>query len=375
LLFGAWCLEFNDSDMRVLIACGASGGHIFPALSFAERLKAKKEGIEILFLSTRKGPGEILLKGYNVKLISVVPLKFLSLRFFPSLCLLFKSMFEVMDILRVFRPDLVVGFGGYSSVPAVLLAALSGKRTLIHEQNVSPGRATCLLAPLVNKIAIGFQETKRYFNLSQKRKLIFTGNPLRSELFGNDRKEALRFFNLDFNKKTVLVMGGSQGSQKINRVFVQTALLLKDSLSFQVIHICGRAEEESLRRQYDKFNIEARVFGFLKEMGFAYSAADVVISRAGALTISEIIALCKPSILIPYPFAKGHQMANANLLLSRNAAIVIRDADLCAEFLKYRLLSLFKEQAEVDTLRKNLSHFTLRGADGLLAEAALGLMK
>ncbi|MDD4909891.1 MAG: UDP-N-acetylglucosamine--N-acetylmuramyl-(pentapeptide) pyrophosphoryl-undecaprenol N-acetylglucosamine transferase [Candidatus Omnitrophica bacterium] len=360
--------------MKILIACGASGGHIFPAISFAERLKAERPQARILFVVSKTAFGSAIPGGYDTRVISVLPpARFFSARFFCFLFSLARAFFESISIIRKFDPVLVVGFGCYSCVPAVLAAVILRKKTLLHEQNVIPGRALRLLAPFVNKIAISFQETRDRFGFLYRKKIVLTGNPLRGELFGKSRDDALSFFGFDPGKKTILVMGGSQGSRKINKAFISAAAPLKDHLSMQVIHICGRDDREYLAGEYKRLGVDARVFDFLKDMGYAYSLADAVVSRAGAMAVSEIIGLGKPSVLIPYPFARAHQSANAEVLSSAGAAIVIKDVELSAEYLRGRLLLLLREQEEIDRIKRGLSGLAVLEADKLLVNSALEL--
>jgi UDP-N-acetylglucosamine--N-acetylmuramyl-(pentapeptide) pyrophosphoryl-undecaprenol N-acetylglucosamine transferase len=187
-----------------------------------------------------------------------------------------------------FRPDIVIGFGTIDCLPLLLLAWIFRVKTLIHEQNVLPGRANRLLARFSDRIAISFEETREHLAAYEK-KIVLTGNPIRKELEKIDRLKALGFFGFKEDKFTILVMGGSLGSQRINAAFLKAASLLTDTSGLQVIHITGIKDCELIKARYKDLNIESRVFGFLNSMQYAYSACDLVISRAGATSVTEIM--------------------------------------------------------------------------------------
>lgn len=360
--------------MRVLAASSSSGGHIFPALSFLERLKGENQGIDtLLVLPMRSVKTRSVSSCGKVKYISLVPIK-LSFTF-NSLAAIFKFIrgtFESFFILLGFQPQVVVAFGTLECLPLVMFAWLFRIKTLIHEQNVIPGRANRLLAKFSDKVAISFAETKGYLKIDPG-KIIVTGNPIRKELKTIDKLQALNFFGLSADRFTILVMGGSQGSQRINRGFLKAVSLSNDKSSFQVIHISGNKDEELLSKGYQGLNIKFKLFLFLEEMQYAYSAADLAVCRSGATTVSELINYKLPAILIPYPYAYKHQLSNAEVLEKDGSALIIRDAELDTDALKLALERLLYIPDNIKAMRVAYAGFKHTDAAGLLTEAVLSL--
>jgi UDP-N-acetylglucosamine--N-acetylmuramyl-(pentapeptide) pyrophosphoryl-undecaprenol N-acetylglucosamine transferase len=327
--------------MKFVIATGGTGGHLFPALRVAAELK--RAGNEILFLgSFCRGREQIEKSGFLFKEIGAKG--FVSISFkgkIISVIVMIRAMFRSFRSLRRFRPDAVLGFGGYGAFPVVLSACFLRYPTLIHEQNVVPGRANALLAKLVKRIAISFQKSSQYFDL---KKTVLTGCPC--YLPGNDAKKdvILNEFRLEEGKCTILVFGGSQGSRRINEAFIEAAGNLKEKLDFQVIHISGGQDYQKLQDRYNLLGIPFALFEFLDKMEEAYHISDLVISRAGAVTVSEIAGFQLPAIFIPYPYAHGHQKANASVLCDEGAAVLIEDKDLSASRLSETVLTILDHQ-------------------------------
>ncbi len=301
--------------MKILAVGGLSGGHIFPALSFIDRLREKQGNIETILILPRSDIASRIEKlDYKVEYICVSPLK-LRIDFKNSVALFnfFRATLQSIVILSTHKPDIVVGFGSLVSVPMVILAWLFRIKTLIHEQNVIPGRANRLLAIFSDKIAISFTQTQDYFR-KYERKVVFTGNPIRRQLVRIERIKALEFFGFSDDKFTILVMGGSQGSHRINLEFLRAISAISDKFNFQVIHLAGLKDFVLLQDGYKDLGANIRLLSFCEQMQYAYSACDLVISRCGATTIAEIMSFSLPAIIIPYPFAYRHQMANAKVL-------------------------------------------------------------
>lgn len=342
--------------MKILIACGGTGGHIFPALSVADQLKRISK-VELLFVTDQRIQSSLFSRngGYKKEVLQAVPLpERLGLHCLRFLLKLTKAVFASLFIVKRFRPDLVVGFGGYTSAPVVFSAYLLGVPSLIHEQNVVPGRANRFLARFVNKIAISFSETQKYFKRFNY-KIFLSGNPVRDDILKVTKEDALKKFNFNKNIFTILVMGGSQGSHKINEVFIDALSDMEESLkaNLQVIHLIGRKDYVGVSLRYKALNIKVRTFDFLEDIGFAYHAADLVVGRAGASTISELTALGLPAILIPYPYAQAHQKENARFLAGDNAAVLIEDDNLSAEILKRQIIELMIDKERLNTLAVN----------------------
>jgi len=354
--------------MKVLVVAGSSGGHIFPALSFLEELREKHKGAELLLVLPKRSIGKQFISKDDFPVKYILTPK-MSVR--PGA--LFKYLLgsaQSLEILLKFKPDVVVGFGSSDSLPLLFLAWLFRIKTLIHEQNVVPGKANKILAKLVDKVALSFAETAEYLNINPER-ITVTGNPIRKGLVKLDKKEALNFFGLG-DKLTLLVMGGSQGSHRINLALLNVFSGLGSGLDFQVVHLAGINDSELVKKGYENLNIEARVFTFLPQINYAYSACDLVISRSGASTIYELMFFEKPAILIPYPFAYAHQLNNAQVLEKAGAAYIVKDSELDYGGLKDALKGLFADAKRLNNMRSGYKGERLNAAS-LLVDLALQL--
>src|SRR3989338_3662696 len=357
---------------KVLIASGASAGHIYPALALAENLKHKQPSWEIAFVTCRRLSLEnsIESSGYNFFIISICPFSFGFRKFLISLYRLVKSFWETFLIIEKFRPDVVIGFGSYVSFPVILESALFKKPTFIHEQNVSLGLSNRALSLFVDKVAVSFKDApldsrapspfcrKAIFRGGKGRgKFVFTGNPLRQELVKKDKEESRAFFGLD-EKFTILVLGGSQGSERINTEFKQTVdILSAKRQDFQFIHLCGKKDYSSLKKDYSCIKIRYCLFDFLTRMDFAYSLADLVICRAGAGSITELAFFRKAAIIIPSPYAGSHQLENANALKMKEAAVRLEEKELGGFKLAEFILRRMDSAGERAKLEKRIAEF------------------
>ncbi len=326
--------------MKVLIATGGSGGHIFPALATAHHFRAQGHEVSLAGVfglwaeRVAKGPfplTEISARGLNTRCFSSVGI---------SSIYMLKSLRESVILLRQQAPQVVLGFGGYAAFPVVLAAFFLRIPTMIHEQNACPGRANRLLKYGVNRIAVSFDETRRYF---PPQKTVVTGYPLYR--WGDPvlkKAEAAAVFGLKSDIFTILVLGGSQGSQAINRCFVDASAAWKTMAPFQVIHITGRKDYREVLNAYGDQGRLSFVTPFWDNMPAAYRAADLVVSRSGAGTINEIAAYGLRAVLIPYPHAQGHQIENAQILIRAGKAQMIEQKDLTPDKLGDTLQSLYK---------------------------------
>lgn len=378
-------MKAEPSAIKVLIASGASAGHLYPALAFAQRLAAKRPDIAIAFVTSKRGIESAVERcGYQLFFVSLRPPSLKVIKFLQSLYYLCRSFFESFFIIQKFRPGLVVGFGSYISFSALLESALLRIPTLIHEQNVSFGLSNKLLSSFVDTIAVSFTplETvgqsagiKRLLSGLRPEKRVFTGNPLRSSLTKSARSEAMRFFGLD-EAFTLLVIGGSQGSRRINMEFMEAVrLLMERKEKFQFIHISGHSDYLRLKEWYKCITIKYRLFDFLDAINTAYTAADLVICRSGAGTLSELAYFKKAAVLIPYPYARGHQLENALVFKSKNAAAVIQEKELSGAGLCEQILRLMRSADERKALEDNIQKFAHPDAADKLAELALSMVK
>ncbi len=360
--------------VRILVAAGSSGGHIFPALAFLESLKEKYHDIDALLLlpeKSRTNTGCIKDCGYKIEFIPLASVRFgLKREDLENLLGLFKAALQSLRILLEFHPDIVVGFGSATSVPVVILAWLLRAKTLIHEQNVMPGRANKLLAEFADKIAVSFAESREYLQ-RHRHKIVTTGNPLRKKMLRVDKQQARDYFGFSKDKLTVLVMGGSQGSSNINEGFLNALSLIRGNTGLQVIHLSGRADYALIKERYNNLGVGFALFDFLEPMHYAYSASDIVLSRAGATSIAELIYFCLPAILIPYPYAYEHQYRNAKVLEEKGCAVIIKDNDLSAEALKKNLEALILDRSRLDQMRGKFAGFKVQDAAGLLVKEAV----
>lgn len=324
---------------KILIGAGGTGGHIYPAISLADKLEhqfqpifvVRKNDRAIKLLSKKNYRYyELNLSGFPRKLSIEL------LYFFVKLSL---GLFSVFRIIKKVKPDCVIGLGSYVSFPVILIAKLFGLSTLIHEQNFFPGLANKLLSYIADKIAVSFIETVRFF---PKNRTYWTGNFIRKEFFNFNPDEAFEYFKLTKSKFTILVFGGSQGAHSINRFIVDCLELIKHCKEhIQFIHITGEKDFIWVKETYQEKRFCAVVMPYLEEIWYAYSVADLVISRSGATTVAELIAMKKPAILIPFPYAtSNHQLYNAKYLEKTGSAIVLEEKNLTAEKLKEIIVEL-----------------------------------
>jgi len=266
----------------------------------------------------------------------------------------------------------VVGFGSIVCIPLILFAWLFRIKTLIHEQNLIPGRANRFLARFSDRIAITFEGSRDYFGNS-RRKTVLTGNLVRGELKRIDKDKALIFFGFKPGKFSVLVMGGSSGSHRINEEFLSFVSKTKYRNNLQVIHLCGQQDGNWLRQGYKNLGVDARVLGFLSQMHYAYSACELVICRSGATTITEIIFFQLPAIVIPYPFAYGHQAANARVLTDNGCAVLIKDSELNPSLLKETIENLIDDPDRIRVMRSRYKTILQPNANDLLVSQVMSL--
>jgi len=237
----------------------------------------------------------------------------------------------------------VVGFGGYGAFPVVGAAIVQKVPTFIHEQNVIPSRSNQLLSKFVKRIAISFEESRKYL---PPQKVVLTGCPCKNSRPKKTKAEICAELGLSDTVPVIFVIGGSQGSRRINEEFSKAAVMLRGDLNFQFIHICGPADYERFKREYEKLKIRYRIFDFLDDVQSAYTIADLVIARSGAATVCEILSFRKQSILIPYPLIRVHQKENAQILVEKGLAKIIDDSECFATRLKNEILEAFRDKKE-----------------------------
>jgi UDP-N-acetylglucosamine--N-acetylmuramyl-(pentapeptide) pyrophosphoryl-undecaprenol N-acetylglucosamine transferase len=337
--------------MKLIIAGGGTGGHLFPGIAVAEEFLALNPSNEVLFVGTSHGIEARLLPklGYPLALISASGMKGLgTAKKLMSAGRLLYGYSQSRKILKDFQPDLVLGVGGYASAPLVLAARGMGIRRFIHEQNATPGLANKLLGRIVDRVFISMPESESFF---PKDMVLMTGNPIRKEIlwgFQERERSAGDAFSL-------LVFGGSAGAHRINTALLE-ALPFLDGVKqkLRITHQTGEKDLVQVRDGYRAHGFQAVVSSFIDNMSVAYAAADLVVCRAGATTIAEVTACGKGCIFIPFPFAADdHQRKNAESLLSREAGFMILEEDLSGEALAAEILKLMEHPEQLALVEKN----------------------
>ena len=367
---------------KVIISGGGTGGHIFPAIAIANALKSMISDVEILFIGAagKMEMEKVPAAGYKIVGLPVsgfqrrITLKNLAFPF-----RLIKSLIKARSVITGFSPDIVIGVGGYASGPTLRIATSKGVPTLIQEQNSFPGVTNRILSAKVNKICVAYEGMQQFF---PPEKIVMTGNPIRQNIVGESisREDAVRFFNLDPTKKTLLVVGGSLGARTINEAvaaFIATPSLTNSpaAKNLQVIWQTGKLYYDQIKSQITHPGIPVVISPFIERMDLAYSAADIIVSRAGAIAMSELCVVGKPAILVPSPnVTEDHQTKNAKALESRNAAILLPDRDAVAGLGK-TILDLLNDQPRMETLMTNISALAIRDAANRIAKEAISLIK
>ena len=363
--------HFGNQVARIIIAGGGTGGHIFPAVAIANAIVRIQPKTEILFVGA-KGKMEmekVPLAGYRIEGLTIAGFNRSSLIKNIGLPFkLLKSFLQVKNIFNEFRPTAVIGVGGYSSFPVLRFAQLKGIDTFIHESNSFAGKSNRLLGKKAIKIFVAIDGMNQFFPSD---KLILTGNPVRENIAKSklSREEAILYFGLNPNKKTVLAIGGSLGAKNINEALTEGIDEFKKN-DLQLIWQTGKPFIEKGREiAVGKSNIW--VSDFIAQMEYAYGAADVVISRSGAMSIAELAVMGKPAVLVPFPFAaEDHQTVNAQKLVDKNAAEMISDEDASAQLVN-TVIGLSKNEKRQQDLKENISKMAIKNADELIANEIL----
>lgn len=350
-------MNLFEKIMKVIISGGGTGGHIFPAISIANALKNRFPNSDILFLGAenRMEMEKVPASGYKIIGLPIIGLpRKISLQIFKFLKCYFKSKKTAIKIVRNFNPDIVVGVGGYASFPALNAAAKLKIPYVIQEQNSYSGKSNNKLAKKANKIFVAYDNMSRFFPAE---KIIKSGNPIRNDIldFQGKKEEALKFFGLNSNKKIILVIGGSLGAKTINQSIAQNLKLIINN-DYQLIWQTGKSYIEIAKQTIEKEKITENIFvnDFIYKMDFAYSAADIIISRSGASSISELCIIGKPVVLVPSPnVAEDHQTKNTLALVNQDAAVMVKDVDAINSLVP-KVLEILKNVEKTTILSKNI---------------------
>lgn len=360
-------------NLKVIISGGGTGGHIYPAVAVAQALQKKVPDVEILFVgaSDRMEMEKVPKAGYQIVGLWISGLqRSLSLKniLFPFKVL--HSVWKSLRLLKTFKPDAAIGFGGYASGAMLYAATMKKIPSVIHEQNSYAGITNKILKTRVDTICVAYDKMERFF---PERKIVKTGNPIRQDLVQVEqfREQALKHFELNPSKKTLLIIGGSLGARTINESIKEGLNKLQEA-GFQVLWQTGKAYYQKAK---DLHSREVKVFEFIYEMNLAYAVADVVISRAGALSIAELAHVKKPVILVPSPnVAEDHQTKNAMALVERQAAILVKDVD-ARNLLVNEAISLAGNEMKQVQLKNNIATFAMPSAAERIVEEVLKVIE
>lgn len=358
----------------MIIAGGGTGGHIFPAVAIGHALQRLLPGTQLLFIGA-KGKMEmekVPQEGFEIVGLDIAGfnrsnmLKNLSLPY-----KVIKSWMQARTILKSFKPDAVVGVGGFASFPILNAAQQMGIPTLVQEQNSYAGKANKQLGKKAESVCVAYEHMDRFF---PKSKLTLTGNPVRKNIAGSlvTREEGQTWLDLDADRKTILIVGGSLGARSVNEAIdAHLDELMNEDV--QLVWQTGKPYYEQAQQSAAKYADKIKVFDFIREMDYAYAAADIVVSRAGALAISELSIVAKPVIFVPYPHAaEDHQTSNAMALVEHNAAMMVRDADAKNELVK-KIKMLLHDVSMQSIMSKSLKVVAIKDADERIAKKVIAI--
>ena len=359
--------------LKFILSGGGTGGHIYSAVAIANELKSRFPNAEFLFVGAKDKMEmqKVPQSGYKIEGLWIAGLQrklTLQNAMFPFK--LIDSLWKSRKIIKEFKPNVVIGTGGFASGPLLQMANMLNIPTVIQEQNSYPGITNKILSKKANKICVAYENLERFF---PKEKMILTGNPVRQDLIDIESKkaEAIQYFNLDTNKKTLLVLGGSLGARRVNQL-IEKELDNLNALNVQVIWQCGKLYFEDYKK-YNSNNVQ--VLAFIDRMDLVYAAADIVISRAGASSVSELCIVGKPVIFIPSPnVAEDHQTKNAKSIVDRKGALMLKESELDTQF-SIVFEALLKDLGKQDQLSKNIKQLALPNATKQIVDEIVKLIK
>jgi UDP-N-acetylglucosamine--N-acetylmuramyl-(pentapeptide) pyrophosphoryl-undecaprenol N-acetylglucosamine transferase len=359
--------------LKFILSGGGTGGHIYPAVAIANELKSRFPDAKFLFVGAKDKMEmqKIPQSGYKIEGLWIAGLqRKLSLQnaMFPFK--LIDSLWKSRKIIKKFKPNVVIGTGGFASGPLLQMANMLSIPTVIQEQNSYPGITNKILSKKAHKICVAYENLEHFF---PKEKMILTGNPVRQDLINieNKKTEASNYFNLDANKKTLLVLGGSLGARRVNQL-IEKELNNFNALEVQVIWQCGKLYFDDYKK-YNSNNVQ--VLAFIDRMDLVYAAADIVISRAGASSVSELCIVGKPVIFIPSPnVAEDHQTKNAKSIVDKKGALMLKESELDSTF-SLVFEGLLKDIEKQDQLSKNIKQLALPNATKEIVDEIIKLIK
>lgn len=360
----------GHKSLRLLITGGGTGGHLFPAVATAEQLLQSTSGSNVLFIGTKRRLDRDTLNsyGFSVTTIHSYGLKGKNLiELIKALLILPVSLLESFYQIVKFKPDVVMGVGGYVTGPVVATAWLLRKPTVIHEQNSVPGMANRKLGRLVKTVCLSLPQSDKFF---PEGKTVLTGNPVRKNII-----EIHQTASDKHDKPTLVVLGGSQGAHAVNQLVVDAVKLNIDSFSrMRVIHQTGRDDEKMVRKAYEELGIDQRVAPFFTDMADVYREADILVSRAGATTLAEIGVVGKPAILIPYPYAAdNHQAKNGTWYTESGAAVMFDEAELDGQRLGEEILAIVGDDERYQRMAVSMKNLGITNAAEQIVDICMEL--
>ena len=370
-------MKDKKHNLKVIISGGGTGGHIFPAIAIANALKERIPEIEILFVgaSSRMEMERVPKAGYNIIGLPIIGFnRKISLKTITFFFKLIVSLFKASGVIRKFKPDIAIGVGGYASGALLYMASWKNVPSLIQEQNSFPGITNKLLKNKVKKICVAYSGMEKFF---PPEKIVLTGNPVRSDIIdlSGKKDEALKHFNLDKNKKTILVLGGSLGARTINQSLINNIDKF-DIPGVQVLWQTGKLYIDDVRATMSTKEMKnININDFINRMDLAYTTADIIISRAGAGTISELCLVGKPCILVPSPnVSEDHQTKNAMALVDKNAAILIKDKK-ANKLLADATIQLMNDKQKSLSLSENISKLKITDSADRIVNEIMEIIK
>ena len=361
-------------NLKFILSGGGTGGHIYPAIAIANELKSRFPDADILFVgaSNKMEMQKVPQSGFPIKGLWIAGIQ-RKLTFDNALfpVKLLDSLLKSRTIIRHFQPDVVIGTGGFASGPLLRVAGIAGIPTVLQEQNSFPGITNKWLSKKASKICVAYENLEKFF---PKNKIVLTGNPVRQDLvdFKQKRQQGIEFFKLDATKKTVLVLGGSLGARRINQLIAKE-LVNFSSQNVQLIWQCGKLYSDEYSHFNEKENVQ--VLPFIDRMDLAYASADVIISRAGASSVSELCLVGKPTLFIPSPnVAEDHQTKNANAIVNKEGALLIKESELDTQFTT-TINSLLNDEELQKKLSQNMLQLAKPNATKDIVDEIVKLIK
>lgn len=361
--------------MNIIVSAGGTGGHIYPALAIINKFKEYDKDLNVLYIGTHNRMEKDIVPKLGIKYEEIEIYGFSKtniLRDFKTVFLILKAIKKCKKIMKDFKPDVVIGAGGYVTFPVILAASSLNIKTVLHEQNSIPGKVNKLVASKADLVCTSYENSNKYF--TKAKKVIYTGNPCGENAL-KTAKISKKSLNLSINKKLVLIVSGSLGSQTINNKFMEFLSMIDGTENYEVLYITGKDYHDKFKEA--NFSKNVKVLPYLEGMSGLFGSVDLIISRAGAGTISEILACKVPSILIPSPYvANNHQYYNAKDLSDKKVSILVKENELNVNELYKKVSSLLeKDNKEYKTMKDNLDKLSSQNSSTIICDEIRKMLK